>query len=142
VALAGISLALWFFTANDGATTSGPPLQAPGEAYGGQAPLPSDLRRGNVVLEVHDSDAFASANALSQDLGDARDAGLRAAGQAVVLTGVAGAGAWSVSEPEIRCTGPCPAVVAYAQGRRLAVRSPRDPALRAFVEYWLGRSAG
>jgi hypothetical protein len=147
VALAGIGVALWFFTANDAATTSGPPTQAPGVAGSVPPTYARDVRRGNVVLEVRSGDAGAVRDFATEVAGP-QDPALRAAGQAVVVVEDAGLG---VAEPEITCTdqagatvpcGPRADLVAYAQGRRLAVQSPDDPALRAFVEYWLGRSAG
>jgi hypothetical protein len=145
LAVGGLALALWFFTARDDATTSGPPVQAPGEAYRGPAPHAADLRRGNVVLDVRVSDAIDTAAVLSRDLGDPRDADLRAAGQAVLLAGLAEPSARARGQGGralVRCDAPCPQIVAYARGRRLTVDSSADPRLRAFVEYWLGRSSG
>jgi hypothetical protein len=141
LALGGLALALWFFTANDGATTSAPVVAPPGQAYDGPAPLTADLRRGNVVLEVADARETAAAGDLAAALGDHRDADLRAAGQAVLVISPGGLPD-ALSEPDLRVTGDRPRVTAYAAGRRLAVRSADDPRLRAFVEYWLGRAAG
>lgn len=54
--------------------------------------------------------------------------GLRAAGQAVIVERApATAGA---------------AVTAYAWHRAFTTTDPGDPALRAFLDYWLGRAAG
>jgi hypothetical protein len=136
-------VAVWFFTANDGATTSGPPVAAPGVATTVPPQYAGDVRRGNVVLEVRTTAGAPAARGLAAALGDgAKDPALRAAGQAVLLAGPAGSPS-GVAEPEIVCTAPpCPQVAAYAEGRRLTVASAADPRLRAFVEYWLGRAAG
>lgn len=142
LALGGLALALWFFTANDDATTSAPVAAQPGVAYDGRAPLAGDLRRGNVVLEVDDTREEEAARVLAQEIGDADDAGLRAAGQAVVLIPPDGDLRSGAGESLIQVTGGAPRVIAYAQGRRLAVRSAGDPRLRAFLQYWLGRAAG
>ncbi len=40
---------------------------------------------------------------------------------------------------EVRGAGPAGRVVARARERRLEASGPDDPALRAFIEYWLGR---
>jgi hypothetical protein len=147
VAAAGVALALWFFTANDGATTSGPPATAPGVAATAPPQYAGDVRRGNVVLQVRSGDVDA-VRAFAAKVAGPEDPALRAAGQAVVVVGDPGLG---IAEPEITCTdqagattpcGPRAHVVAWAQGRRLEASSPDDPALRAFVEYWLGRVAG
>jgi hypothetical protein len=124
LALAGVAVALWFFTANDDATTGGPPVQAPGVAATVPSPFAADVRRGNVVLLVGRGDLGPVRDFATQVAGPANRA-LRAAGQAVIVVGDARRG-----------------LVAYAQDRRLAAPSADDPALRAFVEYWLGRSSG
>jgi hypothetical protein len=107
-----------------------------------------DVRRGNVVLQVHSYDAGAVRDFATEVAGP-QDAALRAAGQAVVVV-VEDPGI-GIAEPDIACTdqagttvpcGPRAEVVAWAQGRRLAAASADDPALRAFIEYWLGRSSG
>jgi hypothetical protein len=146
LALAGVALALWFFTARDDATTSGPPVAVPGVAATVPPQYAGDVRRGNVVLQVRGGDDDAVRD-LATEIAGPQDPALRAAGQAVVVdaarTGVAG--------PEITCTDqagattPCGTgvdLVAWARGRRFAASSVGDPALRAFVEYWLGRSSG
>jgi hypothetical protein len=141
-------VAVWFFTANDGATTSGPPVAAPGVAWPVPSQYAGDVRRGNVVLEVRSGDVDA-VRAFAAKVAGPEDPALRAAGQAVLVV-VADPGL-GIAEPEITCTdqagattpcGPVADVVAWAQGRRLEASSPDDPALRAFVEYWLGRAAG
>jgi hypothetical protein len=141
-------VAVWFFTANDGATTSGPPVAAPGVAGTVPPQYAGEVRRGNVVLEVRSGDVDA-VRAFAAKVAGPEDPALRAAGQAVIV--VVEDPGLGIAEPEITCTdqagattpcGPLADVVAWAQGRRLEASSPDDPALRAFVEYWLGRAAG
>jgi hypothetical protein len=138
-----MALALWFFTARDDATTSGPPVAVPGVAAKVPETYASDVGRGNVVLEVRRGDPGLVEH-FAADVAGPDDPALRSAGQAIVVDSQA-----DVAEPEIQCTGhagrtiPCPPrvdLVAWAPGRRLAVSTVDDPALRAFVEYWLGRS--
>jgi hypothetical protein len=147
LALAGVAVALWFFTANDDATTSGPPAQAPGVAAVVPSQFAADVRRGNVVLLVRSGDLGPVQDFATEVAGPANRA-LRAAGQAVIVAGDARLGGLG---PDATCTdhtgaavpcGPVADLVAYAQDRRVAVASADDPALRAFVEYWLGRSSG
>jgi hypothetical protein len=116
--------ALLFFTARDDATTSVPEAAAPGQPFRGAAPLPADLRRGNVVV-VADAGNALGAKQVAADVAGPADPALRAAGQAVRVQRSRRAG-----------------VTAYAEGRALTVSSAADPQLRAFLEYWLGRAAG
>jgi hypothetical protein len=139
-------LALWFFTANDGATTSGPPVAVPGVPHAGTTPLPDDVRRGNVVIALTDARDRAPAEALAREIAGAPTAELRSAGQAVLVDAAGGGTGVGQSVPE--CEGaaggpaPCPTVYAYAPDRAFSTASLDDPALRAFVEYWLGRASG
>jgi hypothetical protein len=157
VALAGVALALWFFTANDGATTSGPAAVAPGQRQSDPARYAPALRAGNVVLEVLDARQRTGARALARSVAGPDDPALRAAGQAVILdpptpdppaTGTAtGTGTTlGTAQPDCATVGgapaDCPAIIAHAHGRALAVTSAEDPRLRGFLEYWLGRSSG
>jgi hypothetical protein len=148
VACAGVALALWFFTANDGATTSGPAAAAPGQRHDDPARYARDLRTGDVVLEVLDAREHPGARALARSVAGPDDPALRAAGQAVILDppSVANPANLGTAQRDCATVGgaatDCPAIVAYAHGRALAVASAGDPRLRGFVEYWLGRSSG
>jgi hypothetical protein len=108
-----------FFNARDDATI-GEERAAPG------APAPDatspELERGNVVVRFGDPADEAPLRALAREFGPES---LAQAGQAVLVRRDAGT----------------PGVVAEAYRRRLEVRRPDDPALRAFVEFWLGRGA-
>jgi len=104
---------------------AGPGAPVPGGAPPGLSPaLRRSLARGDVALAYGTARAPAALRALADDVqGGPPDPALAAAGQAVLLVrqpGTAG-------------------IVALAWRRRLAARSPADPALRAFTEYWLGR---
>jgi len=116
-----------FFSARDDATTTPGDAGrqgAPGRAAQVPAAVAGDVRRGNVVV-LHPAAQRRALAALVRDvtgLPPAEQGPLRAAGQAVLLRAAAG------SE-----------VVAYADGRALRATGPRDPALRRFVEFWLGR---
>jgi len=136
---------VWFFTANDGATTSGPPASAtPGFAWTQAVPHAADVDRGNVVIVVHDAADVAAARRLADEVAGPATPALRAAGQAVLVDAPAPSGIAAVITCRARAghTIPCPNVAAYARGRILTATSTDDPALRAFVEYWLGRAAG
>jgi hypothetical protein len=126
--LAAVLLALWFFTARDDATTSGPPPAVPGVAATVPARYAADVSRGNVVIATGDAAQRVQARRLASEIAGAPSAALRAAGQAVIV---------DEANP-----GPRGELVAWAQDRRLAAPSADDPHLLAFVEYWLGRAAG
>lgn len=130
LAVAAALLTLWFFTTRDDATTTAPQPAAPGRPFATTSPFAADLRLGNVVLAASD-DQLAPARALAEAVAGAPDPALRTAGQAVLVRRAAQAG-----------PGPQPSgVSAFAQGRTLHVAQAGDPALRTFVEYWLGRAA-
>jgi hypothetical protein len=153
VALAGVVAAVWFFTANDDATTSGPAVQEPGVAWTRPPPHAADVRRGNVVLAVTDPAQAPQARALAREIAGPDDGRLRASGQAVIVDAPAAPSKVPADDPVLGTsagdcrdaagrTRTCPTVLAYAQGRAFSTTSAADPALRAFVEYWLGRSSG
>jgi hypothetical protein len=149
LALAGVALALWFFTANDGATTSAPAATAPGVASREPTPHPADVRRGDVVIAVRAPSDVAVAQRLAREVaGGPATPALRATGQAVLVDGPEPRSGSGVAEPECEDAAhrpvACPtiAAVAYAQGRIFTTTSATDPALRGFVEYWLGRASG
>jgi hypothetical protein len=102
-----------------------PEAAAPGTVAAGTPPHADDLRRGNVVVLASRADV-GPATALARDVAGPPDEALRAAGQAIIV------------ERSNRRAG----VAAYAEGRAITVSSASDPQLRAFLEYWLGRSAG
>ena len=125
VVAAGVVAALAFFTARDQSTVA-TPQAGPGRPAG---ELPSGVDQpapGNVLLVASDP---AELEAL-RDLGD-RVAGepteaLEAAGQAVLV------------ERAVGVEG----VRAFAAGRTVAASGADDPALREFIEAWLGRVEG
>jgi hypothetical protein len=153
LALAGLALAVWFFTAGDDATTGTPVAAVPGEASHATPPFAAEVRRGNVVIALQDRADRAAALRLALDVAGPDSPALRAAGQAVIVdappptpggTEIQGLGTSLVTCERDGKPARCPplAVIAYAQGRSVAVASVGDPALRSFVEYWLGRAAG
>jgi hypothetical protein len=145
LAVGGLSLALWFFTANDDATTSGPIGTVPGIAWNRPTPHAADVARGNVVLRVGSTDDTDAAMALARDLAGPDTPALRAAGQAVIVDAPRRD---ARGKPAVSCAGggrvpiTCPTVVAFAAGRIFTATEVGDPALRAFLDYWLGRAAG
>jgi hypothetical protein len=118
----GVVAALAFFTSRDDATTAVPAAQGPGRA----APAATDalLRAGNVTIEAPGA-ALGAARRLAEEIAGPDSPELRSAGQAVVVR-----------------RGSSAEVVARAWRRELRVGSADDPALRDFVEFWLGRGAG
>lgn len=127
LALAGLALAVWFFTAGDDATTRTPDAAVPGVAVNDPRPWGPELERGNLVLQTADDETlFAAARGLARDVAGADlSADLLAAGQAIRVVKVE------------RLTNP--PVQAYAHDRTILTRSVDDPRLRQFLEYWLGR---
>ena len=112
---------LAFFNSRDDATI-GEDQNAPGRT---DARFATDrLRRGNVVLYYSRAADRAPLEALARDVAGPSDPALVEAGQAVIVE-----------------RGDDPGVVAAAYRRALTVDSPDDPALREFVQYWLGRGA-
>jgi hypothetical protein len=85
-----------------------------GEAPGRAAPADPSVPAGSIVLSSGDP---AALRPLADEYADP------AGGPAVTLRPVGSAGR----------------IVARARARRLDVADPDDPALRAFIEYWLGR---
>jgi hypothetical protein len=116
--LAGLS----FFDARDDSTTTAP--AGPGTAVPAQSgELGARLRAGNVQLSYGDEAGRAAAARLARDIAGAPSPQLAAAGQAVVIA----------REPGLR------GLRALAWRRELRAADPGDPAVRAFVEHWLGR---
>jgi hypothetical protein len=126
LALAGLALAVWFFTAGDDATTRAPDAEVPGAAAADPRPWAGELRAGNLVVETGDKTTQNAARALAREIAGAElNADLLAAGQAIRV---------------VRVEGPTRApIVAYAHDRAITARSVDDPRVREFLEYWLGR---
>jgi hypothetical protein len=80
---------------------------------------------GNVVLLYSDERLTSDLRRLAADIGGPPDKALVAAGQAVIVS------------HRLNQRVPVTAVTAT---HRLDAGAPGDPALRAFVEYWLGRT--
>jgi hypothetical protein len=127
LALAGLALAVWFFTAGDDATTRAPDAEVPGVASADPRPWTSELRQGNLVLQTSDDPAlFATARGLARDIAGADlSSDLLTAGQAIRVVRVE-----NLTSPP---------VVAYAHDRTITAKTADDPRLRQFLEYWLGR---
>jgi hypothetical protein len=124
LAVAGVVAALAFFSSRDDATTD-TPLTVDGPGLAAPAATGAFLRRGNLAVSAPPGQ-LPAARALAQDVGGPPTADLRAAGQAIVVR-------------------PAPAgadVVVQAWRRELRVPAARDPRLREFLEFWLGRGAG
>jgi Protein of unknown function (DUF3105) len=85
------------------------------------------LEAGNVVFVYRDPSFRAGLRALQEEIAGPFDADLAGAGQAIVLA--------------IDVPAPGQGVTAVAWRHLLRASSPRDPALRDFAEYWLGRGA-
>jgi hypothetical protein len=116
--VAAVAGVLLFFNARDDATigeTGAPGRSAP------DAESP-ELERGNIVLRFADAADEAPLRRLAREFGPES---LADAGQAVLLRRDPSAGG----------------VIAEAWRRRLQAQGPDDPALRRFVEHWLGRGA-
>ncbi|HUR85005.1 MAG TPA: hypothetical protein VMY78_06635 [Solirubrobacteraceae bacterium] len=119
-AIVGVAVVVTVLAARDDATVSestGPGVERPENSR----PV---VRAGNVVLLYSDERLTRRLRELATEIGGPPDDTLIAAGQAVVVQRKAG----------LRV-----AVVAVSAGHRVNSTGPDDPALRAFVEYWLGR---
>jgi len=119
-AVIGIAVAAALLTARDDATftpSAGPGVMRPA----GATPQVDD---GNVVLLYSDERLTRRLRELALEIGGPSDGALVAAGQAVLVR----------RRPGLRVP-----VVAVSASHRLDASGPDDPALRAFVEYWLGR---
>jgi hypothetical protein len=116
--VAAILGVLVFFSARDESTIGDEETSAPGEPA---ASLTDEaLRRGNVVLRFSTPADRDVLRALADEFGPET---LADQGQAVL----------------VRRDTTAQGVVAQAYRRQLRVRAADDPALREFVEYWLGR---
>jgi hypothetical protein len=111
------------------APTTDAPTAVPGHAVPAERQGPPADRRllaaGDVLVRAGAAE-LRGARALAADVAGPADAAAVRSGQAVVVRPSGAAG-----------------VRALAVGRELRVATASDPALRAFLEYWLGRgSAG
>jgi hypothetical protein len=123
LAVAGAVGVMLILNARDDATVH--PSAGPGVPRA-QGARPA-VARGNVALLYSDERLTSALRELALDTGGPVTPELRAAGQAVLL----------VRQPGLRVP-----VVGLTTDRHVDARGPRDPRLRAFVEYWLGRDAG
>lgn len=120
LAAAGVFGALSFFTARDDATQH--VVGGPGSAYKGRSAL---LRGGNLVLERGPGISVAAARAFVRDHANPATPAFLQSGQALVVR--------RVSTPGVRV---------LAARSQLRAASLNDPAVGAFVDYWLGRGDG
>lgn len=120
--MAAVVAALSYFVARDDATTTAP--AGPGALVPAQpGALGTQLKAGNVQLRYGDGAGRAAAARLAADVAGPARPELAAAGQAIDV----------VREVGLR------GIRALAWRRELRVDDARDPALREFVEHWLGR---
>jgi hypothetical protein len=122
VALLGTVGLIAFFQSRDD-----PELDAGGGAKPGVA-APEEtsamVQRGNVVLTFREPGDEPALRALAEDVAGPPERELVDAGQAVIVE---------------RREGQGERIVAHAYKRRLAAQTAEDPALREFVEAWLGQ---
>jgi hypothetical protein len=126
VALVGtVGLIAFFQSRDDSQIDGGSGDDAGRPTYGVASPSETGavLERGNVVLTYREAADRAGLVALAHDVAGTYSRELADAGQAVLVEQKDGQGE---------------RIVAHAYKRRLAAQSPQDPALRQFVEGWLG----
>ena len=122
VALAGTVGLIAFFQSRDEPELS----SGGGNTPGAQAPQETGerLRQGNIVLTYREAADAAALRRFAEDVAGPPDQELVEAGQAVIVE---------------RAKAQGERIVAHAYKRRLAAQSAEDPALREFVEAWLGQ---
>jgi hypothetical protein len=127
LAALGAFAAIAFFNARDDAGVATPSSTGPGvplsQLGGVQAP---ETQAGNIVLLYSDAASRAPLEALAEDVAGPPSPELEQAGQAVLVRKAAAADG----------------IVAIAGDRGLRVTDAADPALRAFIDAYLGASAG
>ncbi len=124
LAVIGVAALAAFFVSRDDATVPRPDAVAPGAPRApGSEP---DVRPGNVVLLYGDERLTRRLEALAERSAGAPSPALAAAGQAVLV--------------RLR-TGLRSPVVAVSATHELEASSPDDPALRGFIEHWLGHDS-
>ncbi|HEV2787513.1 MAG TPA: hypothetical protein VGV67_14035, partial [Solirubrobacteraceae bacterium] len=111
-----------FFASRDDATV---PQETDGPGVAREANAQPRVDPGNVVLLYSDERLTSDLRALAARIAGDPSPALEAAGQAVLVQ----------RRPNL--TVP---VTALTATRRLQATGPRDPALRSFAEYWLGRA--
>ena len=126
LAALGAFAAIAFFNARDDAGVATPTATGPGvpvsQLGGVQAP---STQAGNVVLLYSDDASRAQLESLAEDIAGPASPELEQAGLAVL----------------VRKSPAADGIVAVAGDRGLRVTDPADPALRAFVESYLGGGA-
>ena len=111
-----------FFVSRDDATVPGATQAGPGEPRpAGAQPA---VRAGNVVLLHSDERLTRELRELAERMAGRPDEALTAAGQAVLVR----------QQPNLAVP-----VTAVTATRMQEANGPDDPALEAFIEYWLGR---
>ncbi len=118
-----VAAAAAFFVSRDDATVPRTTQSGPGEARPANAE--PQVRPGNVVLLHSDERLTLELRRLAERTAGPPDAALTAAGQAVLVQ----------QQPNLQTP-----VTAVTATRTLEASGPDDPALEAFVEYWLGRT--
>ena len=145
LALGGLALALWFFTANDDATTSAPAAIAPGTRAADPVAWAPELREGNLLVAVADPGQVDAVRRLAREVaGTDWSPQLRQAGQAIRVLDLERCvrEGCDLGERPAGASGEPADIMAYAHDRALTTDRASDPRLRAFLEYWLGRAAG
>jgi hypothetical protein len=112
-----------FFVSRDDATVPRATQSGPGEPR--PAGAEPRVRPGNVVLLHSDERLTRELRLLAERMAGPPDAALEAAGQAVLVQ----------QRPNLGVP-----VTAVTATRMLEAAGPDDPALEAFIEYWLGRT--
>jgi uncharacterized membrane protein len=119
-----VAAAAAFFVSRDDATVPRTSPAGPGVARPANAD--PKVRPGNVVLLHSDERLTRQLRDLAErSAGGPPDAALAAAGQAVLVE----------QRPNLQVP-----VTAVTATRKLEADGPGDPALRQFIEYWLGRT--
>ncbi len=118
-----VAAAAAFFVSRDDATVPQTSQRGPGVAR--PAGAEPKVRPGNVVLLHSDERLTSQLRELAERSAGPPDEALQAAGQAVLVQQRANLDV---------------AVTAVTSTRMLEAGGPDDPALRAFIEYWLGRT--
>ena len=122
LAVIGIAVLAAFFSSKDDATVTS--SGGPGDTRAARAE--PEVRAGNVLLLHREGGPAADLHALADEIAGPSSAELEAAGQAILVRRDTAIGA---------------PITALTSARRIDVPRARDPRLRRFVEYWLGRKA-
>jgi hypothetical protein len=120
-------------------------VSAPGRPATDPVAWAPELRQGNLLLVVGDEAQAVAARALARDVAGADySPALRASGQAIRVVRLAACAreGCDLDPPATGASGSPVNLMAYAHDRTLAADRAGDPALRTFLEYWLGRAGG